>query len=190
MKIKILTSVLSFIVFSLVAFSNLFSYPQMELPEEYRKWYKNTDGSCVQCSIGMNALWLNVPEAYTLLWDTDYGKAERRGAWFERVEKYAKERGFKIYNIEGNPRDTIKWIEMSAITGRFCAMSFGTAHFQTLYGWDYENDIFYVVDNNSPHKIDKYNRRDFLRMHGMGGGVGWVVILDTVPTPPLPVYLQ
>jgi len=179
--------IFSLLIYFAIPSFYIFSYPQMELPEEYRKWYKNTDGSCVQCSIGMNGLWLNCPEASTLLWDTVYGKAERRGSWYERVERYAKSRGMKIFNIEGNPRDTIKWIEWSALTGRFCAMSFGRAHFQTLYAWDYENDVFYVVDNNSPTKVDKYSRRDFLRLHGIDGE-GWVVILDVVPTPPLPVF--
>jgi hypothetical protein len=46
---------------AVVALGCMFSGPaaraehaaSMDLPPEYRAWFKNPDGSCVQCSIGM-----------------------------------------------------------------------------------------------------------------------------------------
>ena len=52
----------------------------MQLPPETRVWFRNPDGSCVQCSIGMCGVWQNVPAAYSLLWDTEYGARVRREA--------------------------------------------------------------------------------------------------------------
>ncbi len=46
---------------------------QMETPAAVRAWYRNPDGSCVQCSLGMCGVWNNTPAASTLLWDTPYG---------------------------------------------------------------------------------------------------------------------
>ena len=40
---------------------------RMELPPDVRDWFRNPDGSCVQCSIGMCGVWCNVPAAATLL---------------------------------------------------------------------------------------------------------------------------
>ena len=47
-----------------------------DLPREIRTWFRNPDGSCVQCSIGMCGVDQNVPAAATLLWDTPYGSRE------------------------------------------------------------------------------------------------------------------
>lgn len=52
----------------------------VDLPPEIRTWFRNPDGSCVQCSIGMCGVDQNVPEAATLLWDTEYGSRERGGS--------------------------------------------------------------------------------------------------------------
>src|SRR5688572_26216760 len=57
----------------------------MELPPEYRAWFRNPDGSCVQCSNGMVGMHINRPEWTFLLWDTPYGSAVRRGSWPGRV---------------------------------------------------------------------------------------------------------
>jgi hypothetical protein len=57
--------------------SVLHAQEMMELPVEVRKWFRNPDGSCVQCSIGMCGTWNNVPAATTLsagrenLWSAD-----------------------------------------------------------------------------------------------------------------------
>src|SRR5207244_10304024 len=53
----------------------------MELPAEYRAWFKNPDGSCVQCSNGMVGMHINRPEWTFLLWDTPYGEAVHGGSW-------------------------------------------------------------------------------------------------------------
>jgi hypothetical protein len=34
----------------------------MELPPEYRAWFKNPDGSCVPCSNGIVGMHINRPE--------------------------------------------------------------------------------------------------------------------------------
>jgi hypothetical protein len=156
----------------------------MELPAEIRAWYRNPDGSCVQCSIGMCGVWSNVPAASTLLWNTEYGPAERRGSWPSRVSEYAASRGLKLYNVTGET--TLVWLRWAARTGRFAAMAAGNAHFQTLYGIDPERGAWQVCNNNSPHAIDDYTEAEFKRLHARGGA--WIVVLDTPAVPPVPKY--
>lgn len=161
--------------------------PQMmELPDSVRKWYRNTDGSCVQCSIGMCGAWANVPAATTLLWNTSYGPAERGGAWPSRVSSYCKERGIKAYNITG--KTTFAWMEWAAATGRFAAIGAGRAHFQTLYGRDQVHGTWYVCNNNSPARIDKYSDESFRRLHLASGQ--WIVVLDTPSPPTVAEYVE
>ncbi len=69
----------------------------VDVPDEIRQWYRNPDGSCVQCSIGMCGVDQNVPAAATLLWDTVYGDRERGGSGPSRVARYCTERGIRIY---------------------------------------------------------------------------------------------
>jgi len=68
---------------------------QMHLSVTTRSYFRNPDGSCVQCSIGMAGAHCNDPNAATLLWDTEYGPAERGGSWPSRVEKYCDKRGIQ-----------------------------------------------------------------------------------------------
>ncbi|MGC4002865.1 MAG: hypothetical protein QM811_06925 [Pirellulales bacterium] len=165
----------------------------MELPTEVRGFYKNPDGSCVQCSIGMCGAWAQVPEASTLLWDTEYGRRERGGSWPQRVAEYSQRRGIPIYNVTG--KDTWAWMRWAAMTNRYAAIGAGGNHFQTLYGWDDNNtpdnlddDTWYVCNNNSTNKIDSYSWKAFQRLHLASGQ--WVVILD-VPSPPaVPQYVK
>ena len=82
--------------------SSLLAQDMMELPVEVRRWYRNPDGSCVQCSIGMCGAWNNVPAATTLLWDTEYGPAVRGGSWPSRVADYCRRRGIRAYNVTGD----------------------------------------------------------------------------------------
>jgi hypothetical protein len=162
----------------------------MELPPDVRGWYKNPDGSCVQCSIGMCGVWCNVPQAATLLWDTEYGKKVRGGSWPERVAGYCEQRQIPAYNVTGS--ETFAWMRWAAKTGRFAAIGAGRAHFQTLYGLDdrgtenTDDDIWFVCNNNSTHKIDQYNSREFRALHLSSGP--WVVVLDTTPSPAIPIY--
>jgi hypothetical protein len=82
----------------------------MELPPEFREWFRNPDGSCVQCSNGMVGMHINRPEWTFLLWDTPYGPAVHGGSWPGRVADYAKQRGMRIYNVTGNSfADTRPW---------------------------------------------------------------------------------
>src|SRR4051812_34898245 len=74
----------------------------IELPTEYRQWFRNPDGSCVQCSIGMVGMHINRPAWTFLLWDTEYGPAVHGGSWPGRVADYARRRGMRIFNVTGN----------------------------------------------------------------------------------------
>jgi hypothetical protein len=159
----------------------------MELPPEVRKWYSNPDGSCVQCSIGMVGIHMNVPAASTILWDSIYGPKERGGGWPDRTARYSAKRDMKIFNVTGNPT-TYAWMKWAAKTNRFAAIGAGRAHFQTLYGWDDATDTWLVCNNNSPTKIDTYTAEGFKRLHQASGN--WVVILDYPPPPPPPKYIQ
>lgn len=158
----------------------------MEVPKEYRGWFRNPDGSCVQCSISLCGLWNNVPAATTLLWDTEYGSKVRGGSYPGRVAEYAKRRGIPIYNVTG--RDTWEWMDWACKTGRFAAIGAGGSHFQCLYGWDPPSDTYYVNNNNSTARIDTYSDAAFRRLHLASGQ--WCVILDVPPGPPVPVYAK
>lgn len=159
---------------------------QMQLPADVRQWYRNPDGSCVQCSLGMVGVWSNVPQATTLLWDTPYGPAERGGSWPERVSRYAQSRKIHLYNITGTP--TLTWMLWAARTGRGCGAALGTGHFQTVYGFDPHTQTWLVCDNNTPQRIDYYTHAEFMRLHRRSGL--WAVVLNTVPPPDPPTYFQ
>jgi hypothetical protein len=156
----------------------------LDVPAEQREWYRNPDGSCVQCALGLCGLDQNVPAATTLLWDTDYGPAERGGSWPQRVASYCKSRGIKAFNITGE--NTWEWMKWAANTGRGAAIGAGTAHFQALVGYDPVTSVWYVNNNNSPQKIDAYSDADFRRLHLASGQ--WVVVLDSPPHPDRPQY--
>lgn len=158
----------------------------MELPTEVRAWYRNPDGSCVQCSIGMCGVWCNVPAAATLLWDTPYGKAVRGGSWPDRVADYCVRRQIKAFNITGDT--TWEWMEWAARTGRFAAIGAGRSHFQTEYGRDAAASRWYVCNNNSTNQIDEYSNEAFRQLHRASGE--WVVILDGPAPPPPPRYVR
>lgn len=157
------------------------SVVQMHLPPSVRAWFRNPDGSCVQCSEGMVGVENNLPSWTTLLWDSDYGRAERGGSYPSRVAAYAKKRGMRMYNVTG---DTWPWMEWCAKTGRFAAIGAGGSHFQTLYGRDFKQGIWYVCNNNSTHKVDEYTWESFQRLHRASGE--WVVIPDEPACPPPP----
>ena len=158
---------------------------RLDIPPHIRKWYRNPDGSCVQCSIGMCGIAQNVPAAYTLLWDTEYGSRVRGGSWPSRVERYCQDRKIKAYNVTGE--QTWQWMRWAAKTGRMAAIGAGTRHFQTLYGWDPRTGTWYVCNNNSPTVVDEYSWEAFRRLHLASGQ--WVVILDYPPSPRSPRYV-
>lgn len=158
----------------------------VDLPQDIRTWFRNPDGSCVQCSIGMCGVDQNVPEAATLLWDTEYGKRERGGSGPSRVSEYCHRRGIRAFNVTG--QSTWDWMKWAAMTGRGAAIGAGSAHFQTLMGYDPQTGTWYVCDNNSPGRIDAYDEASFRRLHLASGQ--WVVILDYPPHPERPRYFQ
>ena len=148
----------------------------MQLSPDTRQWFYNTDGSCVQCSIGLAGVHCNDLNAASLLWDTPYGPAERGGSLPSRVERYCDKRGIVAYSVTGNStKDTLPWLEWACITGRYAACGAGEAHFQTVYGRDKEKGLWFICNNQTPKKIDVYKDADFERLHS---AVKWVVILE------------
>lgn len=157
------------------------SSPADIVPAEQRERFRNPDGSCVQCSIALAGLHQNVPSAEFLLQDSPYGPKVRGGSWPERVKQYCDQRGIKAWNIEG--RETMAWIEWACRNGRYAAVTLSRAHMQTVVGMAADGTEVYVVDNNSPQRVDTYTREQFWRLH-TADGAGWCVILDTpVPIP-------
>lgn len=159
---------------------------QLDFPPDVRAWFRNPDGSCVQCSIGMCGIWQNCPQATTLLWDTEYGGRVRGGSYPSRVEAYCDERGIPAWNITG--KNTWEWMRWAGQTGRMAAIGAGSAHFQTFVWYDRERERWYVCNNNSPTKIDEYDEDSFRRLHLASGQ--WVVILKTNPPAALPQYYK
>ena len=158
--------------------------PAFEVPKEIRQWYRNPDGSCCFCSLGMAGIDQNIPAASTLLWDTKYGPKVRGGGWPSRMAKVCRSRGIKVYNVTG--KSTWEWMRWAVETGRGAAIGAGSAHFQTLVGYDDEAGEWLVCNNNSPQKIDRYSERAFRRLHLASGQ--WVVILDAPPHPATPEF--
>jgi len=156
----------------------------MQLSAETRGWFKNPDGSCVQCSIGMCGVHCNDINAASLLWDSEYGPAIRGGSWPSRVEQYCDARRIKAWSVTGaTVDDTLPWIQWAAKTGRFAAIGAGRAHFQTLYGYEPGSPRPWMVcNNNSPGRIDRYDDREFRALHAASGP--WVVILERPSSDP------
>ena len=158
---------------------------RMELPPDVRVWYRNPDGSCVQCSNGMVGVHNNQIKMSTLLWDSEFGPKVRGGSSPSRVEKYCNQRSIQVYNVTGS--STWDWMKWAAKTGRFAAIGAGYRHFQTLYGWDEKTNTWFVCNNNSPSRVDTYTWEAFRRLHLSSGQ--WVVIPDYPPTPMAPRYV-
>lgn len=132
----------------------------------------------------MIGIWQNVPQAYTLLWDTPYGPKVRGGSGPSRVEAYAERRKIPIYNVTGSA--TWEWMRWAARTRRFAAIGAGRVHFQTLYAWDPSTNTYYVCNNNSPGRVDAYTWDEFRRLHLASGE--WMFVLDAPPPAPVPQY--
>lgn len=141
----------------------------------------NTDGSCVQCSITHCGYQCNVPAAASLLYDSEFGPAIRGGSTPTRVANYCNARHIKAWNVtgtgDGQTTGTIAWMRWAAKTGRFAAIGFERAHFETLWGFDYEKQKWLVVNNQLPAKmrVDEYSHDEFVRRHMASGP--WVVVL-------------
>lgn len=158
----------------------------VDLPAEIRAWFRNPDGSCVQCSNGMTGVDQNVPAFATLLWDSEYGRKERGGSGPSRVANYARERNVRIYNITGD--STWDWMKWCCRNGRGAAIGAGGSHFQTLFGHDPDTDTWWVCNNNSTGKVDQYTWEQFRRLHLASGE--WIVVLDYPPHPARAEYRE
>lgn len=168
-----------------------FAYPAyMEIPSDLRAWFRNPDGSCVQCSEGLVGMHNNLPAWTFLLFDTEYGKAQHGGSWPGRVASYAKTRGMRIFNVTGNSfEDTRAWMIWAAQTNRFAAIGAGGSHFQCLYGYiPGAQKPWLVNNNNSTSVIDEYTEDGFRRLHMASGP--WVVIPDEPASAPPPRIVE
>lgn len=155
----------------------------MHLDNGTRGYCVNPDGSCVQCSLVMCGFHCNDPNASRLLWESEYGPAERGGSLPSRVTAYCDRRGIVAFNVTGKTvDDTLPWCEWAARTGRFAAVGLGTQHFQTLYGFDPNTRTWYVCNNNSTGRIDKYTDAQFRELHRQC--MPWCVILKRPSSPP------
>lgn len=161
----------------------------MHIQAPVRSWYRNqADGCCVQMAIGMCGCNCNDINAACLPFDSTFGHAERGGSLPSRVSHYCDARGIKAFNVTGASIDDTKpWIDWAGRTGRFAAMGFTEAHFQTLYGIDPDRHVYYVCDNNSPTRIDQYPENVFREKHRQC--MPWCVILAT-PTSPPPLIVK
>ncbi len=176
-----LAKVLVVTLIGVFAFSGADFKQTMHLEPETRAWFRNPDGSCVQCSIGMAGVHCNDLNAASLLWDSPYGKAERGGSWPGRVAEYCNRRKIEAWNITGWPT-TLEWMKWAARTRRFCAIGAGGNHFQTEYGYDPQTGTWYVCNNNSTHRIDEYTEEEFKRLHLASGP--WIVVLKASRSEP------
>lgn len=162
------------------------------IPSDQRQRFYNTDGSCVQCSIGMVGVWLNEPAAEMLLWNSEYGKAVRGGSGPDRVQQYCDDRGISAYNVTG---DTVPWVMWALKTNRKAAILWGSNHFVTAVGISLDGEHIAICDNNSPRKIQWMTISQFRSRHmawgRRGQSFGWTVILRKPSGPPREVkYLE
>lgn len=157
----------------------------LQWPADERAWFRNPDGSCVQCSIGMCGVWQNCPQATTLLWDTSYGPRVRGGSNPSRVEAYCDRRQIPAWSITGSD-STFKWMNWAATTNRYAAIGAGGSHFQTLCYYDPTTKLYWVCNNNSTFKFDPYTPEQFRSLHMASGP--WCVILKTPPPPAYPSF--
>ncbi|KKN36161.1 hypothetical protein LCGC14_0776440 [marine sediment metagenome] len=148
----------------------------VDLPEEQRVRFRNMDGSCVQCSIGMLGVHMNQLAAELLLWSSPYGPAVRHGSGPSRVREYCNARGIPAFNVTG---DTLPWVEWALLTGRGAAITWGRGHMVTAVGISPNRQLFAICDNNSPYRIQWVDRNTFVTKHGNR----WAVIVRG-PRPP------
>lgn len=163
-----------------VAFAALSALDQ-SMPEAQRVRYRNPDGSCVWCSIGMTGVQAANANAASILWNSEYGPAERRGAWPERVAEAARKRGLPIYNVQGQA--TEPWLDWALATGRWAGVTYWQAHMVAAAGMSEDGRTIRICDNNSPWKFQDMPREVFYQRHRVHGG-GWAVILQGPP--PIP----
>lgn len=158
----------------------------MDLPDDVRVWFFNEDGSCVQCSAGMVGVRNNLPAWTFLLWNSPYGPAERGGSGPDRVARYARQRGMKLFNVTGQA--TYDYMDWAAKTGRFAAIGAFSGHFQTHYGRDFEHGRYFVCNNWPGQVVTSYSLAEFKRVHEASGL--WCFVPDEPACPPPPRIVE
>ena len=160
-------------------------------PEECRHIYHNESGSCVYMSVGAAGQYQNCPSASYMPFESIYGAECRGGSWPSRFESDARKRGLNAVSVTGSA--TYEWMRWAVINGRWAACGCGTAHFQTVVGYDdagtpedEDDDSWYVWNCNdvdrAPDTIYKYTDREFKRLHRASGE--WCVVLVNIATRP------
>lgn len=148
--------------------------------KEQREAYENTSGSCVYMSVAAAGIYQNIPLAWTLPWDTDFGDACRGGSTPTRFERDAKKRGLLALSVTGEQTyDFMKW---GIRNGRWVAIGAGVQHFQTLVGHDPENNTWDVWNCNNYHVVTRYTDAEFRRLHEACGN--WCILLLDYPAMP------
>lgn len=154
-------------------------------PAEQRAAYENSSGSCVYMStaaVGMNQ---NLPEAWTLPWDCEYGSAARGGAYPSSIEKHAKRRGIAALVVTGD--ETYEYMRWGIANNRWVAIGLSSQHFQTLVGYDdkgtpdEKDDTWDVWNCNRYHHVTRYTDSEFRRLHEL---VKWCVVINGHPDRP------
>lgn len=159
---------------------------EMQLDEELRKTTMNWCGSCVQWSICTTGFHVNDMNAALLPWDSVYGPQERGGATPNRVASYCNRRGIEAWSVTGRGV-TKQWARFAVNTGRYAALGFDAAHFQTVYGYDFKTKEWLICDNRCPEKITRYSEAEFDRLHALSGE--WIVVLKK-PSCPAPEFID
>jgi len=144
-----------------------------EVPADIRARYRNPDGSCVYCSIGMMGAAAGNPNMASILWSSEYGPACRGGSYPDRVKGDFDSRGLDAWHVEGG--NTRPWLEWCWRNGRSAAVTLTPSHMQWMCGANESRSVIYVVDNNSPRQVDEWSVGSFMRQHQAHDG-GWMVI--------------
>jgi hypothetical protein len=162
----------------------------MDLPVETQKYDWNHDGSCVMCSNSMVGQYKGDWSTATLLWDTEYGPAERGGASPSRVAAQMKRLGVPVHNVTGRNFESIKpWLVYAAKTGRFAGIGCFSRHYQTFWGMDESGH--YLIQNNWPGTFGKpyvYSEPEMKRQSEASGA--WCVVPSGPPAATNPNYVK
>ncbi len=155
-------------------------------PVEQRLRFRNHDGSCVQCTLGMAGVHQNVPAAEWLLWNSAHGSAVRGSSGPTRVRNYCDTRGIAAWSVTGK---SWPWIEWALRTGRTAAVTYGRNHMLWAVGISRDGRQVAICDNDSPQRVRWVSRSTFLQQHRLCNQ-GWAVILQAPPPPGTPELVR
>jgi hypothetical protein len=153
--------------------------PRDVVPPQIREQFRNFpapgsgEGSCVWCAISMMGVDGNNPRAATMLENTQWGPANLGGAYPDMARQAFSQREIDAWHIEGNTRP---WLEWCWRNRRTAAVTLTPYHMQWMVGGDPARGTVYVVDNNSPQRVDEWSVSEFFAQHESHGG-GWTIIL-------------